>query len=352
MKKAVLVEWHSCRFYYKVKINVLSLYYQKKHSEHVLQRRLVLRRIINIIKFIGTQGLAFRGKHEAAFSLDNNNTNHGNFLALVLLLAKYDPVLDRHVNTSIEASKKRKETHHNTKGLGNLVTFLSKTTINKLINICGNQIQLAIASQVKEAWKLSLEVDSCQDVGVMDQVAICVRYVRNGIVHERLLCMTPIRTAGRQYFELVKTILNNLGLDIRNIIISAFDGASNMSRRYNGLQAALKEVSPLMIYTHCYAHSLNLVMVGSCSSCLEARLFFGLLEKVAVFIGNPYKRTSKWIENLDQLVEGRETLRRLQKIGTTRWWAKDKALETIFDVNRYWPEGALNMSWPSLRSDV
>ncbi|CAI6365579.1 unnamed protein product [Macrosiphum euphorbiae] len=30
-----------------------------------------------------------------------------------------------------------------------------------------------------------------------------------------------------------------------------------------------------------------------------------------------------------------QKLRRLQKIGITRWWAKDKALETIFDVNRY-----------------
>lgn len=91
-------------------------------------------------------------------------------------------------------------------------------------------------------------------------------------------------TAGIQYFEFVKTILNNLGLDIRNIISSAFNGASNMSGRYNGLEAALKEVSPSMIYTHCYAHSLNLVMIGSFSNCLEARLFFGLLEKVAVFI--------------------------------------------------------------------
>ncbi|KAF0713627.1 zinc finger MYM-type protein 1-like, partial [Aphis craccivora] len=95
----------------------------KKHSEDVLQRRLVLRRIIDIIKFIGTQGLEFRGKHEAAFSLDNNNTNHGNFLALVLLLAKYDRVLHRHVNTSIEASKKRKETHQNGKGTRSLYTF-------------------------------------------------------------------------------------------------------------------------------------------------------------------------------------------------------------------------------------
>ncbi|KAF0695675.1 zinc finger MYM-type protein 1-like, partial [Aphis craccivora] len=86
-------------------------------------------------------------------------------------------------------------------------------------------------------------------------------------------------------------------LDIRNIISSAFDGASNMSGRYNGLQAALIEVSPSIIYTHCYAHSLKLVIIGSCSR--------------------------------------RETLRRLQNIGITRWWAKDKAPETIFDVNRY-----------------
>lgn len=124
--------------------------------------------------------------------------------------------------------------------------------------------------------------------------------------------MTPIRNStGRQYYELVKTEFNNLGLDIKNVISSAFDGAANMSGRYNGLQAVLKEVSPNMIYTHCYAHALNLVMIDSCSCCLDAKIFFGLLEKVAVFIGNSYKRTSKWTENLAQMVEGRSKLRKL-----------------------------------------
>ena len=94
------------------------------------------------------------------------------------------------------------EKSHQSKLLGSL------SCTNKLINICGNQIKLVIAFQVKEARKFSLEVDSCQDVGVIDQVSICVRYVRNGMVNERLLCMTPIRTTtGRQYFELVKTEL-------------------------------------------------------------------------------------------------------------------------------------------------
>lgn len=103
---------------------------KKNHSVEVAQRRLVLQRVIDIIIFIGTHGLVFRGKHEAANSL-NDNKNHGNFLSLVLLLAKYDPVLGQHVDESIKSSTKRKDTHQNNKGSGNLVTFLSKTTINK-----------------------------------------------------------------------------------------------------------------------------------------------------------------------------------------------------------------------------
>lgn len=112
--------------------------------------------------------------------------------------------------------------------------------------------------------------------------------------------MTPNRNStGRKYYELVKTVFNNVGLYIKNVIISSFDDAANMSGRYNGLQAVLKEVSPNMIYTHYYAYVLNLVMIDSCSCCLDAKIFFKLLEKVAVFIGSSYKRTSKWTENLE-----------------------------------------------------
>lgn len=55
---------------------------KKLHSSDVEQKRQVLKRIIDIIIFIGFQGLAFRGKNESAFSLKNNDY-HGNFLALI-----------------------------------------------------------------------------------------------------------------------------------------------------------------------------------------------------------------------------------------------------------------------------
>jgi len=38
--------------------------------------------------FIGRQGLAFRGKDEADYSLEEKTINHGKFLELVLLILK------------------------------------------------------------------------------------------------------------------------------------------------------------------------------------------------------------------------------------------------------------------------
>jgi len=67
-----------------------------------------------------------------------NNDNHGNFLVLILFLAKYTSVLLQHVTQSIEDSKCRKDSHSTSKGRGDLITFLLKTSVNKLVKICGN----------------------------------------------------------------------------------------------------------------------------------------------------------------------------------------------------------------------
>lgn len=39
-----------------------------------------------------------------------------------------------------------------------------------------------------------------------------------------------------------------------------FDGASNMSGKFNGVQAIIREQYPQAIYVHCAAHSLNLAV--------------------------------------------------------------------------------------------
>lgn len=67
----------------------------------------MLERIIDVMKLIGKRGLSHRGQQvEAAFTLDDDTIDHGNFLEIILLLGKYDVCLKEHLTLSIEKSKK------------------------------------------------------------------------------------------------------------------------------------------------------------------------------------------------------------------------------------------------------
>lgn len=122
-------------------------------------------------------------------------------------------------------------------------------------------------------------------------------------------------------------------MSCNNIVGCAFDGAANMSGQYSGVQARMKNDNESIIHVHCYAHALNLVMSSATESCKMAKDFLGLLNSTAVFISESHKRMSEWTKVNKEIseAEGHELLRHLQKINTTRWWSKDKALRSIFD---------------------
>ncbi|XP_060836128.1 uncharacterized protein LOC132918716 [Rhopalosiphum padi] len=243
--------------------------------------REIVTRIIDISLLIGKQGLAFRSKrNEAAYNL-SLNLKQGNFLEIVKLVAKYDP---KH-----------------------------------------------ISEEVLLAGQYSLEVDSSQDTSVMDQLCICLRYVLNGKIIERMIALVESTSGtGEALYNIVKKELDTLNIPLTKLIGESFDGAANMSGSYNGLQAHLKTVAPESIYTHCHAHVLNLIVTDSTSCCKSAQDLFNLLQKTAVFFSDSYKRTGIWKNYLSKDQTGNDKLRKLQKLGTTRWNSKDAALKCIF----------------------
>lgn len=85
----------------------------------------MLERIIDIVKFIGKRGLSFRGViQEAAYTLDDSISDHGNFLELVILLGKYDACLKEHLTHCIKKSKKHLKPGTKRRGRGSLITYL------------------------------------------------------------------------------------------------------------------------------------------------------------------------------------------------------------------------------------
>jgi hypothetical protein len=81
---------------------------------------------------IGKRGLSYRDANEAAYILDNDSLDHRNLLEILMLISKFDPVLNNLVRNCIDKSKKIHDKQSN-KGRGNLVSFLLKTTANVII---------------------------------------------------------------------------------------------------------------------------------------------------------------------------------------------------------------------------
>lgn len=133
---------------------------QDKKQIEIIKNRLVVCRIIDIINFIAKQGISYRRKNKSCYFLNKLDIQgKGNFLELVLLLAKYDEWLKNYLEIVTEKSKQRKLKNPDSKGKGDLVTFLSKNTINKLLIIICEEIQRRISDDVKR-----LQVLVCKQI--------------------------------------------------------------------------------------------------------------------------------------------------------------------------------------------
>ena len=81
----------------------------------------------------------------------------------------------------------------------------------------------------------------------------------------------------------------SISLDPSSIRGQAYDGAFVMSSGKGGVQAKIKEISPLALFTHCCAHCLNLSITASCKLS-EVRNLIDLTNEAYLFLNNSPKR--------------------------------------------------------------
>jgi hypothetical protein len=261
----------------------------------------LLERIVSIIKFLTSRGLAFRGSNDIIGSVHN-----GNYLGILELLAEYDNFLAEHIQRRAN------------KGRGH-VSYLLSTICNKFIELLGQEVRRHIVEEVKAAKYYSVSVDSTPDVAYTDLLTVIVRYVVQDNSIERFL-----RIRGHTGSELAKVLLDFLddsGIDIADCRGQPCDNASEMSGKYNRMQALIKEKNNLAEYVPCCAHSLNLVGKCALDYCTEAVLFFSAVQKIYVFFS---ASTHRWKILCDALEKSAAPT--VKRLSDTRWSAHADAI--------------------------
>lgn len=127
-----------------------------------------MKRLVSVITFLSSRGLAFRGKEEKF-----NSQHNGNYLGLLELISKYDSFLKAHIEKYGNQEK------------GN-PSYLSKSICNKLMKIMKNSLSTCIIGENKKCKYFSIIMDSTPDLTKVDQMAIVLRYCTSTGVEERL----------------------------------------------------------------------------------------------------------------------------------------------------------------------
>ncbi|XP_050530959.1 zinc finger MYM-type protein 1-like [Daktulosphaira vitifoliae] len=266
----------------------------------------VLRRITDVIKFLASRGLAFRGSNQIFGS-----TQNGNYLGILELLSEYDSFLKDHIKT------------YGNKGHG-ITSYLSANICEEFIELMGKQIFFYIIKELKKSKYYSICVDSTPDVSHTDQLVFVVRYTTDKGPIERFLLFIPIEQHKSEYLsEVVINFLHEHNVDIQDCRGQSYDNASNMSGQYSGLQARIREINKYAIYIPCAGHSLNLVGTKAAECVPEVVAYFYLVQKLYTFFS---LSTNRWQQLLSALGPENKTLKSLS---TTRWSARCDAITAL-----------------------
>ena len=167
----------------------------------------ILSRILDTILFLGERGLALRG--QSHFIGERNN---GNFLGILELISRYDPILREHL-------EKVKRSQHLHKRLQ--VHYLSPDIQNEFIDICARHVISVILKERETAKYYSIIVDATPDSAHIEQTTFVLRYLRLNseeqkyTIEERFLAFVDCnKKTGEAIANLIRDTLNKYNIPL------------------------------------------------------------------------------------------------------------------------------------------
>ena len=163
-----------------------------------------------------------------------------------------------------------------------------------------------------------------------------------GCVREDFLDIVHVKTtAATDLYDAIIKLLERHGLSLRLCRGQGYDGASNMSGEWNGLQKLIRDGYMYAMFFYCPAHRLQLVLVAAASTVVDVALFFKTLVTAINISSGSAKRKDQFLEAeaeereqaiADGLVEtcrGLNQATGLSRPGDTRWGTHGKSIDRM-----------------------
>lgn len=222
------------------------------------QNRAYFTKVIKYIRWFCLQEIAFRGVEEH----DYESNKRGNFRELM--------ELEFELHSEFEEQRQAIMSQYSIHA-----DYLSKTIYNEFVTIMATEVKKEIFQEVAATKFFSVIVDECKDVCNFEQLSLCLRYCIGSRPIERFVQIVHL-SEGSYTAQVIAKEVEKLVTELAHFgcILTGLgaDGASVMSGKLAGVQALLKQMYPWLIYVHCVAHRLNLVVVtslkGTCKNIL------------------------------------------------------------------------------------
>ncbi|XP_065321185.1 zinc finger MYM-type protein 1-like [Gordionus sp. m RMFG-2023] len=241
-----------------------------------------------------------------------SNSNEGNFMCLIKLMAKTVPTLRAYMDNNEKLWRKKSD-----KISRPYINLLSYGHVKKITEIIKIKITKSIIQTIKENRAYSIILDETYDVSKKECIALLVRYIEDDLhphpVERIIHVFTTSETTGENIKKHVFSKFNDLGLPLDYLVGQSMDGAGNMRGVYNGMQALILKEAPKAIYIWCHAHRLNLVVAHVCGCKIEMKKAMGILDELYNFM-NGVRRQGVFVKY--QMRKSKKSLKRIKN--TTR----------------------------------
>ena len=240
--------------------------------EQIGRNRYYFTRIIEAVKFLVVNELAFRGDSE-----DLGSINCGMFLKLM--------------EYSLKIDAKFKEISVN---IPNNAKYTSPTFQNEMISILASMVYNNTIEEIKGSptGLFTIKCDETRDRCGVELLTVVIRFVNSQCCpDEKLLGIVElVRFDATFITEKILDVLKDL--DLRYLLAQAYDGAAVMSGKVGGVQIKMCENTGRDIpYVHCFNHQLHLVVVHVCEKVTAVREFFDTVAVLCNFLSKPKVRS-------------------------------------------------------------